>query len=128
MIAGRAILKGGGKITGGQLGRKENMVQPGAVRVTVVVKSVVMFGGASQSTIKKGGNVVGQDGPIIRMVDVTEARPVLRQVRTTVPVTSEESDPKWIESSLIKRAEKSTTFGPVSRGIHIRDRKSTATN
>jgi hypothetical protein len=47
VIAGRAILKGGGKITGGQLGGNENMVQPGTVMMTVMVESVVRFGGTS---------------------------------------------------------------------------------
>ena len=128
MIAVRAMHDVGRKVTGGQLGGNEDMVQPGTVIVGSVVEGEVWFGGTSQGTIKKGSEGSGQNWPVIIPVMGAEAGPVLRRVRTTVPITSNESKPKGIEGEFVDGVEKMATGLPNSRGVHIRDRKSTATD
>jgi hypothetical protein len=104
------------------------MIQPGTVVLSGVVEGVVMFGGTSQGAIEKRGKGSGQRRPAIKAVSVTGARPVLRRVWATVPITDNEGKTKRVEGVLIKGIEKTTTSSPISRSVQIRDREDAATD
>jgi hypothetical protein len=125
MIAGRAVNNVGRKGVGGQASRKENMVDPGTVVGGGVVEGEVMLSSTSQGAVKKGGGDERSEGqPTVRAVQ--SRGPVLRRVRTAVPIPDKESG--LVKVGGRKIVEIGDAVHTSSRGIHVRDNKCAATD
>jgi hypothetical protein len=124
VIAVRAIDNVGRKTIGGQLGRNEDMVQPGTIVMGRVGEGKIMSIGASQGAVEQRSEGRGEGQPAIRVVG--RRGPVLGQVRAAVPIPGDEGN--LVEEYGIEIVKEFVTSTTVGRGVHVHDGKSAATN